>query len=132
MPHIEAPLLCKYSYVTHKEAIVSPVIKKCILVLLIYYFVPHKICCASHWRCHGATLCDSLHYTTLPYPTLHYNTLHYTTLPYPTLHYTTPPQACEVWIYGLSWLMPDYYWQHWIDPILFPYVLPVTQIALTG
>ena len=56
----EAPLLCKYTSVTHKEALVSPVIKKCIFVILIYYFVPHKIFCASHQRCHGATLCDSL------------------------------------------------------------------------
>ena len=28
--------------------------------------------------------------------------------------------------------MPEYHWNHWIDPIVFPYILPVTQIALTG
>ena len=29
-------------------------------------------------------------------------------------------------------VMPEYSWNNWVDPILFPYVLPVTQIALTG
>ena len=28
--------------------------------------------------------------------------------------------------------MPEYSWNNWVDPILFPYVLPITQIALTG
>ena len=29
-------------------------------------------------------------------------------------------------------VMPEYHWNHWIDPIVFPYILPITQIALTG
>jgi len=39
---------------------------------------------------------------------------------------------CEIWIYGFQKIMPEYHWNHWIDPIVFPYILPVTQIALTG
>ena len=28
--------------------------------------------------------------------------------------------------------MPTHTWNYWIDPIVFPFVLPITQIALTG
>lgn len=38
----------------------------------------------------------------------------------------------EIWIYGCVKVMPEYSWNYWIDPILFPYILPITQIALTG
>ena len=61
MPHKDRHLLCKYTSVSQKEALVSPAVKKMLFfVFHVYHFVPRKICCASHRRCHGATLCDSL------------------------------------------------------------------------
>ena len=38
-----------------------------------------------------------------------------------------------VTLHYFGWqVMPEYHWNHWIDPIVFPYILPITQIALTG
>ena len=41
-------------------------------------------------------------------------------------------QICEIWIFGLPRVFPVHIWSLWLDPILFPYILPITQIALTG
>ena len=43
-----------------------------------------------------------------------------------------PLQVCEIWIFGLPRVFPVHMWSLWLDPILFPFILPITQIALTG
>jgi len=39
--------------------------------------------------------------------------------------------ACVIWLYGVPEIMPEYYFHH-LDPFFTPFVIPATQIALTG
>ena len=49
-------------------------------------------------------------------------------MPYSILH--TPLKACVIWLYGVPEIIPTVYRD--IEPHATPWVLPVTQCALTG
>ena len=39
-------------------------------------------------------------------------------------------QACIIWLYGVQEIIPKQY--ETVEPLVTPWVLPATQIALTG